>query len=133
MPLVKFFHCVSFLNQTLLQSSSSRSFFLFRCLIHILLLPFSASFHFLSFFEALSLFPVSLFHFKPCHSLCFFFLFLSSHLQIPSSLFFILCYPLYQLFTLPPPALKPFLLFCPFLYASQSHLLGCCSHACKPH
>lgn len=36
-PLVKFFHCVSFLNQTLFQSSSTHSLFPSHCLIHILL------------------------------------------------------------------------------------------------
>lgn len=43
-PLVKFFHCVSFLNQTLFQSSSTHSFSPSHCLIHILLFLFYATF-----------------------------------------------------------------------------------------
>lgn len=43
-PLVKFFHCVSFLNQTLFQSSSTHSFFPSHCLIHIFLFLFYATF-----------------------------------------------------------------------------------------
>lgn len=38
MPLVKFFHCVSFLNQILLQSPAAFSSFHLHYLIHILLL-----------------------------------------------------------------------------------------------
>lgn len=96
MPLVKFFHCVSFLNQTLFQSSSTYSFFPSHCLIRILLFLFYASFYFFLSgpLPHSCLFPVSVFHFKPCHSLfsffcckvplLFFYFIFPSSLTIPS-------------------------------------------------
>lgn len=122
-PLVKFFHCVSYLNQTLFQSSSTYSFFP----LHTALFTFF-SFHSTFFLSGplphSSLFPVSLFHFKPCHSLFFFLLLIS--LQSFANFPFFTNYP-------PPP---PHTSFYPFLHTSQSHLLGgwgCCFHACKSH
>lgn len=130
MPLVKFFHCVSFLYQTLLQSSSSHSFFFFRCLIRILL-PFYASFHFLSLRPSPSFAPL------PCLSVSFqtmaVSLFFSYFSPVICKFPFLFFYASFSTIYSPFPLLKPFLLSCPFLHASQSHLLGCCSHACKPH
>lgn len=59
LPLVKFFHCVSFLNQTLLQSPAAYSPFHLHYLIHILS-PFS-----------LAVFAAFLFYVKSCHSLLY--------------------------------------------------------------
>lgn len=97
MPLVKFFHCVSFLNQTLFQSSSSYTSF--SSALFILLLSFYASFHFLSgCLPLLPNFPFLLFHFKHCKSLHFF---LISSQSFANSLF--------SFCTLPSsPAIHPF-------------------------
>lgn len=85
MPLVKFFHCVSFLNQTLFQSSSTYSFFPSHCLIRILLFLFYASFYFFLSgpLPHSCLFPISVFHFKPCHSLFLFYFSLFTNYSFP--------------------------------------------------
>lgn len=106
MPLVKFFHCVSFLNQTLLQSSSSY-FFLFRCLIRILLLSFCASFHFLSLRPSPSFTPSSLSLssiLNHASRSVFFLISLQSFANSPLSFFMLPSSPIHLLFTLPPPS-----------------------------
>lgn len=120
MPLVKFFHCVSFLNQTLLWSSSfspsSDSFCLFCYPIQILFLSFYASFSFLS--GPLHLLPLSPCFISSHFTFPVFYLFLTSHLQI---LFAISCSFVAEFSAFPP--LNPFF-SCWFCHDSVSHLLG---------
>lgn len=92
------------------------------------LLPFSyilffyASFHFLSLKPSLCFAPLLCLtvSFLNHASLCFFLI--SPQSFAYSRLSFFLCFPLHQLFAL--SACQPFPVFCPFLRASQSHLLG---------
>lgn len=118
MPLVKFFHCVSFLNQTLLWSSSFPppltlsatlfKFFFFPSMPHS------------PFFQALSIFcPLSPCFISSHFTFPVFYLFLTSHLQI---LFAISCFFVAEYSAFPP--LNPLLFSCLFCHDSVSHLLG---------
>lgn len=119
MPLVKFFHCVSFLNQTLLWSSSfspsSDSFCLFCYPIQILFLSFYASFSFLS--GPLHLLPPS-----PCFkaislSQCF------TYFSLVIYKFFLLFHA-FSWLNIQRFLLSTLFFSCWFCHDSVSHLLG---------